>query len=742
VTYVKADAGGNNDGTSWENAFVYLQDALAVVEAGDEIWVAAGVYRPDQGENQTPGDRNSRFDITRSVSLYGGFDGTEETLDERAGLFEQTVLSGDLNDDDEPNFVNVDDNSRNVVWVWSAAGGVIVDGFRIRGANATELGGGLWIRTPCAVRNCMFDGNRTNDEGGAVAVGHLDAGDVSFEACSFTGNQAGAGGAVAVDHVDVGDVNFEACSFAGNEAGWGGALYSCDTAGLTLVDCDLVGNVAALRGGALYLYSVLGSSLENGASPNNAAYATGTRWAGPHPALIDCTFAQNTALFGGGVYVFDGSEPWELVTLNNCTFAQNTAQLGGGLCVRRGLDSLALATLSNCTFTENTAQVGGRLQPTEDILLERCSFVENAVTNIIPNEYARGGGAYIVGGSVSLCDCIFSRNVAEAPAGADGGGLYSLYTQSPHVRATRCTFEENSASDYGGAINYGSHGSPLFVNCVFRRNAARCGGVIHGDMVLATVAQCLLVGNSAAEDGGAVHSSFIGFLYFNCVMHENVAGGRGGGMFHTYGGPTVCNSILWNNQDQDGAGESSQIFGQAPRVAFSCIQGWTGQIEGIATFGDDPLFVDPLGPDGIPGTEDDDLHLSAGSPCIDRGTNWLVPEDWGDLDGDGDVEEFLPLDLDGDGRFFDDPNTPDNSCGAAIVDLGPYEVGGTGPQPCRGDADGDGDVDWEDLSCLLSSYGTDHTDPAYNSVCDFDGWGQVDLDDLAMLLALYGRQCP
>ena len=33
-------------GTTWENAYSDLQDGLAVAKQGDQVWVAAGVYKP------------------------------------------------------------------------------------------------------------------------------------------------------------------------------------------------------------------------------------------------------------------------------------------------------------------------------------------------------------------------------------------------------------------------------------------------------------------------------------------------------------------------------------------------------------------------------------------------------------------------------------------------------------------------------------------------------------------------
>jgi len=151
----------------------------------------------------------------------------------------------------------------------------------------------------------------------------------------------------------------------------------------------------------------------------------------------------------------------------------------------------------------------------------------------------------------------------------------------------------------------------------------------------------------------------------------------------------------------------------------------------------DPLFVDPDGPDDDPNTwEDNDFHLSPGSPCLDAGCNWAVPPDAADLDDDGDTSEITPLDLDGEGRFFDDPDTVDTGCGCPpIVDMGAYEFGDTGAQPCPGDLDCDRVVGHSDLAILLAAW---HSSAEGDLNCD----GVTDHADLGLLLGNWGEICP
>ena len=72
INYVDDDATGANDGSSWANTYNYLQDALAVAQYGDEIHVAQGIYKPDQGVGITPGDRVAISSRERNLVRWFG----------------------------------------------------------------------------------------------------------------------------------------------------------------------------------------------------------------------------------------------------------------------------------------------------------------------------------------------------------------------------------------------------------------------------------------------------------------------------------------------------------------------------------------------------------------------------------------------------------------------------------------------------------------------------------------------
>lgn len=276
VLYVDVNARGSNDGSSWTDAFHYLQDALAKAIPGCEIRVADGVYTPDRGAGVTRGDRRATFALRSGVTIAGGYAGGGETEpDARDITTRWTILSGDLNGDDlaiaDPCMLWVDvsrvDNSRHVVTALDADRTAVLDGLRITGGCADgwsdaagtppdSQGAGLYISGGGPrLKRCVFSGNWTSAEGGAIY-----ATDSSLEliSCTLWGNAAGsspgehrgAGGAVSVAKGSLGMVN---CSLNGNfSSGSGGALVVGPGSDVSAVNCCFHANRAAVQAGAIY----------------------------------------------------------------------------------------------------------------------------------------------------------------------------------------------------------------------------------------------------------------------------------------------------------------------------------------------------------------------------------------------------------------------------------------------------------------------------------------------------------
>ena len=165
IRYVDAGAGGSNDGTSWTNAFTDLQDALTAAATGDEIWVAAGTYRPTAGT-----DRTLSFVLKSGVALYGGFSGAETERGQRDAAANVATLSGNIGDTG-----SASDNSCHVVHGGGADETAILDGFTVSGGNAdgageNENGGGMYNDSSSrpTVTGCRFANNYADDQGGAA----------------------------------------------------------------------------------------------------------------------------------------------------------------------------------------------------------------------------------------------------------------------------------------------------------------------------------------------------------------------------------------------------------------------------------------------------------------------------------------------------------------------------------------------------------------------------------------------
>ncbi len=253
VWHVDADAPGANTGTDWTNAFNNLQEALEAAAPGDEIKVAEGTYKPDQGGGQTPGDRDASFELISGVVIEGGYGGFgEPDPDVRDIDVYETILSGDLQGNDGPNFTNNSENSYHVVTSTGTDETARLDGFTITAGNATgpfpdNIGGGI-LTTPGSptLVKCTFIHNMADRGGGANNWGY-DTGSPTFIQCKFIGNSAGVGGGMESQG---GAPTLTNCVFSGNTStGSGGGLLNMGYSNATLVNCTLSGNSAVNGGG-------------------------------------------------------------------------------------------------------------------------------------------------------------------------------------------------------------------------------------------------------------------------------------------------------------------------------------------------------------------------------------------------------------------------------------------------------------------------------------------------------------
>jgi hypothetical protein len=308
-------------------------------------------------------------------------------------------------------------------------------------------------------------------------------------------------------------------------------------------------------------------------------------------------------------------------TIANTEFSGNFAFHGGGISALGGGP-----TISNCRFEHNGASdMGGALH------IDNYNHNGHGATlgrlQIANNAADRGGGVASIG-TVAIVDSVFLANHASSR----GGGLSSELASSGWTAvAVNTRFIGNVAGSTGGGAWVSS--DLQLVGCVFSGNSARYGGGVGGG----TIVNSTLVGNSASEIGGGA--------YYTRSVQNSIAVG--------------------NTPDQVArVGDRS--------VTYSCVEGGvsgTGNLDDCA-----PLFVDADGADDIPGTLDDDLRLQSGSAGVDAGSNYALPDDEFDIDGDGDRHEPLPFDANGSSRLVDAP-APDTGNGAApLVDIGAFEV--------------------------------------------------------------------
>lgn len=216
IRYVKA--GDTGIGTLWTNASGDLQAMINASAAGDQVWVAAGIYQPAL---------NQSFSMKEGVKIYGGFAGTtESSLSQRdLSAGNSSILKGNGN--------SVINNSSNNLTAAS-----VLDGFTITSGNADNGGGMLNSNASPTIMNCYFQGNAVDNAGGGIF--NDNASPVIID-CIFSGNTATQGGGIYNDNAS--SPSLTNLTITDNTAGGsGGGIGNENASSPIITNCIIYGN--------------------------------------------------------------------------------------------------------------------------------------------------------------------------------------------------------------------------------------------------------------------------------------------------------------------------------------------------------------------------------------------------------------------------------------------------------------------------------------------------------------------
>ncbi|MGL4853799.1 MAG: choice-of-anchor Q domain-containing protein, partial [Lentisphaeria bacterium] len=335
VRYVSVDGSGDKNGYNWNHAAAGaagLGTALADTTA-TEVWVAKGTYSSTTATNA--------FTIPSGVKVYGGFAGSETSINDRAITGEVPASGAKIFTNETILTKGSQANTRIVNMVAGTAGNLtILDGVSVTGGANAATGAGINTGNHIKISNCLIYGNKVS-----ANYNSLDA-------------YGGAG-----IYADGANITIENSVVKNNESTGthGSAIYIRQGGGTAKISsCEIYKNTSArhgpvlIRGGAviedtkIYANTVTGT----GGSNNSASRMSAIGFADGSSTMRNCLIYGNSIanVSGGAVCVASVT----VVNIINCSIVKNTAggSNGGGLFVVSGHE--AKVKLTNTALFENS----------------------------------------------------------------------------------------------------------------------------------------------------------------------------------------------------------------------------------------------------------------------------------------------------------------------------------------------------------------------------------------------------
>ncbi|HEY1449510.1 MAG TPA: hypothetical protein VGF47_01055, partial [Solirubrobacteraceae bacterium] len=440
-----------------------------------------------------------------------------------------------------------------------------------------------------------FDGGSTFQLEGAIAASTTIEGLIFENAHSSGGNSGGAGLRLNVSGSPT-VVMLAHDTFSNNVASngeGGGARINTGTAAVTVTDSTFTGNSATFDGGALTIFAT-------------SANLSGDTFTG--------NSVSGEEAFGGGLYASTVGGP---ITVSGSRFESNTSDNEGGGAALFAENGEALAfALDGNTFSHNSVS-----DPTG--------------INANLRGY-QGGGLLLEGDSPAAAKAVQQGNVFDgnsvsfkaAPVSAWGGGESTIHValQSTGDRFTSNTLQPPNAKENAEPKKVFGWGAGLSV--------AQCGDTTEAPPsapnVVSTLTDAVVAGNTLQSGPSANGAGiYVGFVcptaYATLQLNDstvagNVVTGASGPIAGISGGPhdvlEMANTIVFGDSGGPELGGFLSLAGVS--ASFSDVCSGAAPFAGAGNICADPGLLAP-GPGAA------NVHETAASPTLERGSNGLVP---------------------------------------------------------------------------------------------------------------------